>query len=145
MAVKVLLREKPSRAIALATATHVLIFRHSSNGQSHSQNVSTTSLQSQLAGHSSQNTGGGPRCIVELLPLQTAELSDFRTLSYSVYGTLGLITVDNDVFLCVVSGTTRGATVRPDETVQKILSVDFCMSNRAVCYLYRIHRLIIYV
>ncbi len=74
-------------------------------------------------------SSGSPRCIVELTGAEKADLSEYRIHSHSVYGTLGLITVDNDVFLCVVSGATRAATVRPGETVQKILSVDFRKSN----------------
>ena len=42
-----------------------------------------------------------------------------------VLGTLGLITVNNDVFLCVVSGSVKVATVRPGETVQRIHTVEF--------------------
>ena len=54
------------------------------------------------------------------------DLQEYRSLSsLSVHGTLGLITVNGDVFLCVVSGASRVATVRPDETVQRILSVEF--------------------
>lgn len=59
------------------------------------------------------------------------DLSDYRSLSsLSVYGTLGLITVNNDVFLCVVSSATKAATVRPEETVQRINAVEFhCLSS----------------
>ena len=41
-------------------------------------------------------------------------------------GTLGLITLNNDVFLCVVTGSEEVAKVRPSETVQKIFAVEFC-------------------
>lgn len=64
--------------------------------------------------------------MVEFSALEAAELSDFRSLStLSVHGTLGLITVNHDVFLCVVSGTSKVATVRPGETIQRILAVEF--------------------
>ena len=117
MAARLLLRDRPSRAIALVASSHVLIFRPSS--PSDSRNESTSSL------HSQSGRSLGPRCIVELSTLGSVDLSEYKTISYSVYGTLGLITIDNDVFLCLVSGTTKAATVRPGETVQKILSVDF--------------------
>jgi len=39
---------------------------------------------------------------------------------------LGLITLNNDVFLCVITGSEEVATVRPGETVQKIFAVEFC-------------------
>lgn len=75
--------------------------------------------------------GNAPKCMVEFSESQEIDLGDYRSLSsQSVHGTLGLITVNNDVFLCVVSAATRAATVRPGETVQKILSVNFCEYNR---------------
>jgi len=69
--------------------------------------------------------------MVEFAALEDVELDDYRSLStLSVYGTLGLITVNNDVFLCVVSGSNKSATMRHGETVQRILSVDFhCLSS----------------
>jgi len=69
--------------------------------------------------------------MVEFSPVDAVDLSDYRSLSsLSVYGTLGLITVNNDVFLCVVSSATKAATVRPEETVQRINSVEFhCLST----------------
>ncbi len=124
-ATRVLISDRPHRAIALVTASHVLIFKHNSSSSTPGllSNGSTTSLGS--AG-SSYASGAGPRCIVDLAPVEKADLTEYRTLSqHSVHGTLGLITVDNDVFLCVVSGASRVATVRPTETVERILSVDF--------------------
>lgn len=120
MAAKVLLREHPNRAIALVTDSHTLVFRHSVSGYQGSNNASTTSLTST---HTPQSSG--PRCIVELLPSSKSDLSEYRTISYSAHGTLGLVTLDGDVYLCVVSGAIKAATVRPGENVMKILSVDF--------------------
>ena len=58
-------------------------------------------------------------------------MEDYRTLSsLKVYGTLGLITIGRDVFLCVVSNARQVATVRPGEDVQQILSVEFHCLNR---------------
>ena len=73
----------------------------------------------------------GARCIVELDLVNNVDLKEYRILSYSVHGTLGLITLDDDIFLCVVSGTSRAATVQPGHTIQKILSVDFRESTRS--------------
>lgn len=130
---KVLLREQPNRAIALATSSHVLVFRHSTSGSSQaSSNPSTTSLQSQLTEKPSASSDNNPRCVVELLPASQADLSSYRTLSYSAHGTLGLITLDGDVFLCVVNGAIRAATARPQENVMKIFSVDFRKRNVTV-------------
>lgn len=67
------------------------------------------------------------RCMVEFASLSTFNLEDFPILPpSSVQGALGLINLKNDVYLCVISGAVRVATVRPGETVQRILSVDFC-------------------
>ncbi|KAF2090828.1 hypothetical protein K490DRAFT_62155 [Saccharata proteae CBS 121410] len=130
--IRVLIREYPHRSIALATSTHVLVFRHSpsttekahGNGFYGAVNASQSSLNS--------NGGPTPKCMVEFSTVQEADLSDYRSLStLNVHGTLGLITVNNDVFLCVVSGASKVATVRPGETVQRILAVDFHCLNRA--------------
>ncbi|KAK5013885.1 Inositol-1,4,5-trisphosphate 5-phosphatase 1, partial [Cryomyces antarcticus] len=69
--------------------------------------------------------------MVEFLKLDPADLDDYQSLSsLPVLGTLGLITINNDVFLCVVNGAVKIATVRPGETVQRIYSVEFyCLSR----------------
>lgn len=118
---RVLLRTYPQRSIALATETHVLIFKHNSTAAG-SANNSTTSVAE----------NGAPRCIVEFLPWEQADMEEYRTLSsLKVYGTLGLITIGRDVFLCVVSNARKVATVRPGEDVQQILSVEFHCLNRS--------------
>lgn len=59
-------------------------------------------------------------------------MDDYRTLSPSgVHGTLGLITINDDVFLCIVSAAARVASIRPGETVQRISSVEFCEWDQA--------------
>jgi endonuclease/exonuclease/phosphatase family metal-dependent hydrolase len=117
---RVLLRAYPHRSIALATDTHVLIFKHSSTATA-SNNNSTTSVAD----------NGAPRCVVEFSSLEDANMEDYRSLSsLKVYGTLGLITIGRDVFLCVVSNARQVATVRPGEDVQQILAVEFHCLNR---------------
>lgn len=65
--------------------------------------------------------------MVEFSAIDNVDLSGFRELSTAtVQGTLGLVNINADVFLCTISGANRVATVRPGETIQKILSVDFC-------------------
>ena len=128
MVARVLLRDRPHRAVALATSSHILTFRHTSSS-SKSANASSTSLNTQIASSGPSATSGASRCIVELESLGNLDLREYRTLSHSVYGTLGLITVDEDVFLCVVSGASKAAQVRPGETVNRILSVDFCKTR----------------
>lgn len=64
--------------------------------------------------------------MVEFSERDVADLREYRSLStLSVYGTLGLITLNNDVFLCVVSKASRVATVKPGESVHQIQSVEF--------------------
>lgn len=112
MSLRLLLRDHPKRAFALVTDTHALIFRHSLS----------------CAGDVSNN---GPRlssskCMVEFTTLEDVDLTDYRVIKTSINGTLGLINVSADTFLCVISGAVRVASVRRNENVQRILSVDFC-------------------
>ncbi|KZF26905.1 DNase I-like protein [Xylona heveae TC161] len=126
MSVRIHLRDHPHRAIALVSSSHVLVFRHSPTSTESIPSASVQSFQS----HSSNQSPAAPRCIVEFSRLDSINLGDYRSLStLPVKGTLGLITVNNDVFLCVVSAATRVATVRPGETVQRIDSVEFHCIN----------------
>lgn len=116
MTIRVLLRDYPHRAIALATDEHILTFRHSPS----------TAGASSVSVNSIQSASLQPRCMVEFSSIKDTDTSDFRSLSsLSILGTLGLITVDGDIFLCVVNGSQRVAAVRPGENVQKITSVEF--------------------
>lgn len=121
MPVRVLLRDQPQRSLALATESHVLIFRHSPHATA-TRAGSTNSV----------SEGGAPQCVVEFLPWDGANMQGYRPLSsLQVYGTLGLVTINGDVFLCVVSSQIKAATVRPGEDVMKIQSVEFHCLNRA--------------
>lgn len=116
MTIRVLLRDHPHRAIALATDDHILTFRHSPS----------TAGASSLSVNSTQSATLQPRCMVEFARTADTDTTDFRSLtSLSVFGTLGLITVNGDIFLCVVNGAQRAATVRDGENVLKITSVEF--------------------
>lgn len=127
MSIRALVRDGPNRSIALVTPTHSLIFRNTPStsdyiGNGSLTSVSRTSLDSSLA---------APKCIVEFAALSSADLKDYRNLCpVPVHGTLGLITINNDVFLCLVTGASKVATVRPGETVEKIYAVEFyCLNN----------------
>jgi synaptojanin len=63
--------------------------------------------------------------MVEFGARNSLELNSFRTVN-NAQGTLGLITLNNDVFLCTIILASQVATVRPGETVQRIHSVEFC-------------------
>ncbi|KAI9745444.1 MAG: inositol polyphosphate 5-phosphatase [Claussenomyces sp. TS43310] len=133
MSIRILLRDQPNRAIALVTSTHALIFRHSpSTVAADADRVrSLTSLPS-IQSRTSIDLQSPPRCMVAFTDLDSVDIDDYRTVSpLPVRGTLGLITINSYVFLCVVTGSTKVATVRPGETVEKILGVEFHCLNSA--------------
>lgn len=114
MSLQLFLQDHPHRAIAVATKSHALIFHHSS---------SSTFLGS---ARSNLLKSSAPRCMVEFSALDAVDLTRFRMIPTSgLYGTLGLININTDIYLCVITGAVRVATVRPGETVQRIQSVDF--------------------
>lgn len=129
MSIRVLLREHPHRSIALVTPTHTLIFRHSPTNESLSNGL----LNAVYPVHPRASADGvtAPKCMVEFADVSSVDLSDYRTLSLMpVHGTLGLITVSNDIFLCVITARSVVAQVRPRETVEKIIGVEFhCLNN----------------
>lgn len=114
MSLRIFLQDNP-RILLLASGSHVLTFRHNTSG--------FDGVPERIK-HSSSSI---PKCAVEFATLKSLDLSSFRMIKPSgIHGTLGLINIDADIFLCVISGAIKVATVRPDENVQKILSVDFC-------------------
>lgn len=127
MSIRVLLREHPNRAIALVTDTHALIFRHS---PSSATETPITGSSMSLSSRPPQESN--PRCVVEFAKLDTIDQRDYRDLNSShrtVHGTLGLITIEKDVFICVITGASKVAQVRPGETVERIYSVEFYCLN----------------
>jgi hypothetical protein len=130
MSIRVLLHEHPHRSIALVTPTHALIFLHSPTTNDSIANGSLTSIHT-VPSRTSIDGTAAPRCMVEFTDVSSVDLSDYRTLSpLPVHGTLGLITISNDVFLCVVTGAIKVASVRPWETVEKIYGVEFhCLNS----------------
>ncbi|QSZ30232.1 hypothetical protein DSL72_004754 [Monilinia vaccinii-corymbosi] len=129
MSIRILLREYPHRSIALVTPTHTLIFRHSPTNDP----ITNGLLNPIYSANPRSSTDGvaAPKCMVEFADVSSVDLNDYRTLSLKpVHGTLGLITISNDIFLCVITGTTSVAQVRPGETVERILGVEFhCLNN----------------
>lgn len=127
---QLLIRDYPHRAIAIVTNSHALIFRHSSTT---SEAVADGSLASVVPAR--VRGGGDPpasKCMVEFSPVSRSLLNDFRPLTpRPIYGTLGLVSIDRDVFLCVITQASRVATLRPGETVEKIVSAEFFCLNTA--------------
>ena len=126
MSLRLQVRERPQRSIALRTDTHALEFRN------------TPSTSSVTAGGGSSGTSA-LKCMVKFSPLDNTDIDQYDNVrSIDVHGTLGLINIAEDIFLCVISGSVRVATVRPYETIQRITSVDFCqyisMMTMTRCY-----------
>ncbi len=117
---RLLIHEYPHRTIAIVSQSHALIFRHS-----------TTTGNGNNGGNNGINgIGAMSKCIVEFSPVSNGMLSDYRPLTpRPVYGTLGLITVNQDVFLSVITQALRVATLRPGETVEMIQQVQFFCLN----------------
>jgi hypothetical protein len=99
-------------SIALATKDSILEFKYTSSPVDSSRNVSLTHQRA-------------TRCLVEFAPRSPASLDGYRLLGEG-WGTLGLISLNHDVFICVVTGSSRAASPRPGENVLRIDNVDFC-------------------
>ncbi|KAI0203994.1 SacI homology domain-containing protein [Astrocystis sublimbata] len=131
---QLLIRDYPHRAIAIVTNDHALIFRHSSTTSEAVADGSLASVIPPRARGGSATAADSPasKCMVEFSPATRHLLSDFRPLiPRPVYGTLGLVSIDRDVFLCVITHASRVATLRPGETVEKIVAVEFFCLNSA--------------
>ena len=104
MSLRLLLREHPQRALAILTNSHALVLRHS---------LSTTSADTSSNNETSiiSTRSSASKCMVEFTAHSDVDLRDYRVLRASgVHGTLGLININADVFLCVISGAVRVAT-----------------------------------
>lgn len=108
---RVLCRDQPRRSIALATDDCVLEITQPN--VDYSRNGSTK--------YQDPN-----RCLLEAFFRSSSDLQGYRLLGEG-WGTLGLISLNRDVFICVVTSSSRAATVRPGETVLKIENVEFCL------------------
>jgi hypothetical protein len=127
---KLLIRDYPHRAIAIVSSSHALIFRYSPTTSEAIADGSLTSVPSARPRAGSE--GLVSKCMVEFSPVTKNLLTDFRPLSpRPIYGTLGLISINQDVFLCVVAQASRVASLRPGETVERIANVDFYCLNSA--------------
>lgn len=125
---RLLIRDYPHRAIAIVSHDHALIFRHSPTTNDAIANGSLTSLPSARprAGTGGSADSFASKCMVEFTKVSKKTLSEYRPLtSRPIYGTLGLISVNRDVFLCVITHASRVSTLRPGETIERILAVEF--------------------
>ncbi|GBB91089.1 hypothetical protein RclHR1_01820018 [Rhizophagus clarus] len=71
-----------------------------------------------------------PQCNVKLVKSSEFDANDYRRLSSKpIYGCLGLLQVEKDMFLAVVTGSTHIGEIRPGESVHRILDVEFYSLN----------------
>ncbi|KAF7585948.1 inositol polyphosphate 5-phosphatase [Aspergillus hancockii] len=80
---QVFARDIPQRTLAITTTDFALIFKHGLIEPGSSNNL-------------------GSKCLVEFASLQSVDLKGYRVLGHG-YGTLGLITLGEEVFLSVVT------------------------------------------
>ncbi|RMD43958.1 hypothetical protein DV735_g1166, partial [Chaetothyriales sp. CBS 134920] len=125
MSMKILINDFPHRSVAIATDHHALIFRHTP-AHEHHRYTSSTSLPLPNA----KPGASTPRCMVEFTTLPSENLSSHRNVG-AARGALGLIALNGDVFISVVTGSVEVATLRPGETVQRIYAVEFYCLNRS--------------
>ncbi|KAM7224460.1 SacI homology domain containing protein [Rhypophila decipiens] len=125
----ILIREYPHRAIAIASSNRALVLRHSNTTAEAIANGSLTSVASARPRAPGLHNSSS-KCMVEFSPISDALLAGYRPLTpRPIYGTLGLISIGREVFLCVITQASRVATVRPGETVERIESVQFFCLN----------------
>ncbi|KAK7228548.1 hypothetical protein V2G26_000718 [Clonostachys chloroleuca] len=124
------IRDHPHRSIAIVSSSHTLILRYSSSSSDFAPNGSHASLHSNR-GRNGAGDSTSAKCMVEFTPVTQKLLKDYRPLSHRpVYGTLGLIAVNGEVFLSIITQAARVASVRPGETVEQIGGVAFyCLSS----------------
>ena len=126
MSIKVLLKEDPHRSIALITSSHALVFQHNPSSNPDNSSVAGNSAHSNSSYASIVDKyGGTPRIMVEFSSLSAIDLHDYKPFAHPCKGTLGLITLGRDVFICLVNGSSHVATLRPGERVERIHTVEF--------------------
>ena len=120
MAVKILVNDYPHRSVAIAGPSHVLLF-HNYRGSKPNGGSTSVSLSENESG-----SDAGQQCAVEFAPTSGLDLNDYMPLSTRpCLGCLGLINIETDVFLCVITGAKEVAQVRPGEQVHRIYGVEF--------------------
>jgi len=129
--ITLLLQESPYRSIALATKYHALILTSTSP-------TSSPRNQPDFIPHSPANsslnlnhsTSPLSRCIAQFCHIDDLSQQGWNQLGHAkIYGTLGLVSLNGDVFVCVVSDARKVADPRPGETIQRISAVEFRERN----------------
>jgi synaptojanin len=125
------IRDHPHRSIAIVSPSHALILRYSEAATEAASNNSSHSHLPLPRGRGNNGETANAKCMVEFTTVSDELLRDYRRLTpQPVYGTLGLIAVDDEVFLSVITHANKVAIVRPGETVERIQAVAFyCLSS----------------
>lgn len=111
-AMKIYVRHQP-RSIALANEDYALVFRCADKSNANSD----TDLR---------------KCLLEFTPRSALDFTKYRLLSDIEHkGCLGLIEVNSDVFVCLISGSEVVASPRHGETINLIHGVEFYCVNRS--------------
>lgn len=100
----ILLRPGAKRTLALVSTSHVLLFRYISETQ---------------------------KCAIELIDKSNFISKPYKQLSRSKpQGFLGLIELNNDIFLCIITSKVHVAQPLSSENINKIADVEFhCLTN----------------
>lgn len=127
MAIKLLVNDYPQRSVVLATGSYALVFRRSSSSDASDDTVNTSAVSFPSI---HQTKPVASKFIVEFSETKTIPLTEYSAFtSLPCLGCLGLICVNGDTFLCVVTSSRQVATVRPSETVSRIDGVQFRMAS----------------
>ena len=98
-----LAQNQPSRCVAITTSSHALLLK-----------------QSSIDGQAS-------KIAAEFLRLDQARLAESHVLSSSGHGTLGIVNLEGELFISIVTAASPAASVRDSENVLRILEVEFCI------------------
>ena len=110
MALRILAQNEPFRSIYIVAKSHVLLF-------SADQEALVSPVPSRRP---------TPRVEARFEALDDLDITKSKALCTSAYGTLGMINIGSDIFICVITAASSAAVARPGEHVQRILAVEFC-------------------
>lgn len=112
---KIYVRHSP-RSIALANDQFALVFRYAEKRSNFNNPKDSTSQ----------------KCLLEFTNRASIDFDKYRLLSDIEHkGCLGLIEINSDVFVCLISGSEVVANPRDGETVNLIHGVEFYCVNRS--------------
>ncbi|KAK9242543.1 SacI homology domain-containing protein [Lipomyces tetrasporus] len=131
MAMRIYFREQP-RTLLLATDEYALSFQCVSDTTEEKTSYKTDKPSSGNNSHGFGNNAAS-RVLVDFTSQETIDFTRYKPLSsLPCYGCLGLLNVDGDVFLAVITGASKVAEPVADiETVYRIHALEFYCVSRA--------------